>query len=356
MTRRRIVLNGRFLAMPVTGVQRYARQLARHRLGRCADEISVIVPPGRRLPLTDDVPNVTPGRRVSGVAGHWWEQARLPRLVGSDELLVSLANWGPVAVSAQVVAILDTAPFRVPRAYSPGYRLAVRGLQRRLAHRAQRIVTLSEEMRTDLVQVLDVKPDRVDVVPPGVASGFFAEDILAPDRRRHFVFVGMHDTRKNLSFLLDLWGEVHAATGCELHVVGRSHSRPHRQSGSVAGSGVMVHVDAEDDALLRLYRRAHAVLAPSSFEGFGLALLEGMAAGTPFLATNTGAAAELAVEPDAQVLPLQRRIWIERLVDWAGADLSDLARRGRELARRYTWEESARRLGEAIGRAAEEQR
>jgi glycosyltransferase involved in cell wall biosynthesis len=346
----RIVVNGRFYTMPVTGSQRYARELVRRLGAHLENEIQVAVPPDQ-LVAADQLETVEPSARSwSGPRGHLWEQVTLPRVPARGDLLISLANWGPVRVHRQVVAILDLAPLRWPGFYSWPYRALTRVLQRQLARNVTRIVTLSEAMGLEVAATYGLDLDRIDVVPPGVGPPFTETEPLSP--KRYCVFVGAHDPRKNLLFLLDFWPQVWGELGLELHVVARLASRPHRSALIPATPGVRLHHDLDDRALADLYAGALCLLSPSHYEGFGLPLLEAMATGTPFLAAEAGAARELAEEA-GQILPLEAPAWVEALRSWSSADLGELRRAVRRRAHAQSWDRSAALLAASIRRALE---
>lgn len=340
----RVLLNGRFATRPITGVHRFARGLANLNLGLAPDEVDVALPGLGVVPLAsiDLAPDPDRDRR----AVHW-EQGRLPTLLGG-RLLAGLCNSGPVLVRNQVIAIHDAAPEVIPQSFSVRHRLAYR-LGIAAARRAARVVTVSESSKIDLVSHYDLKPDRIDVVPNGVDSRFTPGP--GPDRPPYCLFVGAHDPRKNLAFLEALWPEVERRTGLGLVVTGRAGSAAHA---APATRGDMLD-DVTDDELITLYRGAHLVLHPSSYEGFGLPLLEGMACGTPFLSADVGAAAELATQPDRQILPLDAEAWVEAIVRSAGEPQGDRAAWSAEAVARaadFTWQRSAQLLAGSLRRAA----
>ena len=323
-----VAVNGRFTRRPVTGVERYASEITLRLCTSPNAECTVLAP----------------RREMSGVAGHLWEQTVLPvnfRRSGA-QVLLSLCNVGPVSVATQLVVIHDVAPFLHPKTFTKGYGTQVRALQRMLARRCT-IATVSERSRRDLARVLGLDPERIALVPPAVGAPFTAPAAGAGGRR--CVFVGGHDERKNLGFVLSLWSEVHRRTGLQLDVVARRTSATVR-SGGQAGDvpGVRWHLDPDDEKLAALYGKALCVLSPSRYEGFGLPLLEGMACGTPFLATDTGAAAELAVDPDEQLLPLDARAWTRRLAHWGNGDPPHIREASRLHAQRWSWDRSAAAL------------
>jgi len=342
-----VAVNGRFLTMTATGVQRYAREIL-VRIGEALEaNIRVMVPPGRVLTAdSSELSSVERTERWHGVRGHAWEQVALTRLVrrAHADLLWSPCNWGPVAVRRQVPVIHDVAPLMYPEYFTPAYRGLARLLTKPLVRRAATVTTPSSRVREELVERFSLPPNRVTVVPPGVGNPFTAVSLEDVGRRdgRYCVHVGAHDSRKNVAFLLELWPDVHARTGLELHLAHRrvvTASRPPALANESAG--IVEHLDPTDGDLADLYAGALCLLWPSHYEGYGFPLLEAMAAGTPFLAADVGAAAELAVDPERQILPLDRSLWVERIEDWSRTGVAGLREESARRARAQTWEASA---------------
>ncbi len=230
-------------------------------------------------------------------------------------------------------------------------------LTRPLVRRSVRVVTPSAHTREDLLERFGLEPDQVRVVPPGVGPPFSAIglDDLADRRGDYCLLVGAHDSRKNAEFVLRFWPELRAATGLELHVTYRSVVTTLRPSVLEAreGEGVVLHADPTDDELAHLYANALCLLWPSHFEGYGFPLLEAMAVGTPFLSTDVGAAAELAVSPEEQILPLQPEHWRARIEAWRHDGIGDLREASARRARAQAWESSAARTAEILDELAQ---
>lgn len=348
----RVLVNGRFARVPVTGVQRYGRELI-GALATRRGELEIAVPGIGVSAVGRDDPfaGLAVDERWSGGRGHAWEQLALPRLArgAGTDLVLSPCNWGPLRLEAQLVVFHDVAPLSHPQYFVPAYVRWSRLALPRLARTARRSIATCERVRDDLVERTGVDPDRVAVVPPGVGAPFATAPLGDLSRRAdRCVFVGGHDRRKNLEFLLRLWPRVQHELGLELHVVRRGWVSTRRADERPAGDTATVfHDDPTDDELAALYAGALCVLQPSHYEGYGLPLLEAMATGTPFLSSDTGAARELAVT-DGQVLPLDDDAWFAQLRSWAGADLSDVRRRGADAARAQTWGRGATVLDELI--------
>lgn len=353
-----VAVNGRFLTMSPTGVQRYAREILR-RLDEHVDcGVVVLVPPDRRLELGDPrIEEVEQTEHWHGVRGHLWEQATLPRLARSagSNVLWSPCSWGPLAVRRHVPVIHDLGPLLEPQYFTPAYRGIARLLTGPLVRRATLVVTPSTRVRGELLERFPLGPEGVLVIPPGVGPPFDTAPLDDLDRRsgRYCLLVGAHDTRKNAEFLVGLWPQVHARTGLELHLTSRRFVTARRLPAlEQASPGVVTHLDPTDDELARLYAGALCVVWPSRYEGYGFPLLEAMATGTPFLATDVGAARELAVAPEEQILPLDPQRWLERIANWHEQGVAELRRASAEKARGQTWDAAAARTADVLGRIA----
>ena len=108
---------------------------------------------------------------------------------------------------------------------------------------------------------------------------------------------------------------------------------------------VRFHGPLSDDALRKHFEEAHVLTVPSSYEGFGIVYLEGMAFGLPAIATDSGAAHEIVRDRrNGFLVPSGSAPELSiRLRDLA-TDRSRLARMGAQALRRFeshpTWEQS----------------
>jgi alpha-1,3-rhamnosyl/mannosyltransferase len=103
-----------------------------------------------------------------------------------------------------------------------------------------------------------------------------------------------------------------------------------------------------------LYSVATVVAVPSTYEGFGLPAAEAMAAGVPLVAARATAIPEVVGDAGVLVEPGDVPAWgaaIGRLLG-VPAERDELAARGRERARRYTWSANAAALAELYRTAA----
>jgi glycosyltransferase involved in cell wall biosynthesis len=313
-------IDARAAARPeLGGVERWARELA------------------ARLPYTVH----RPPRALAHRAGHAWEQGVLPLLSARASALLCPANLAPLAARNVVVVIHDAAPLRHPGWYSGVYAAFQRRILPLIAKRARRVITVSEFSRRELRELLGVD---AQVVYGGVDPRF------APGAKKdppYVLCVASQTARKNLRALVPA-ARALAAQGVELRVAGGHRPQFAAETG-LEPLTLLGHVpDAE---LPALYAGATAFVLPSVYEGFGLPVLEAMAAGTPVVTTNVTALPETAggaawlVDPDPEAL----RTALTALVADPG-EQARLRELGLERARAFTWERTAREV-DAIVRA-----
>lgn len=169
---------------------------------------------------------------------------------------------------------------------------------------ARRIVVGGRFARTTLLEH-GVPLDRIRVNPYGVDwEAFAAAPRAAGPRPLRFLFLGSHLARKGLPLLLAAWRALGASRGnAELWLAGHCSAEARRLIPDLPGlklKGLVPHHDVPS-----LLAEADVFLLPSYFEGFGLVLLEALAAGLPFIATPHTGAADLPDDPRlGQIIPV----------------------------------------------------
>lgn len=351
-----IVINGRFLTQGVTGVQRFAAEIA-----AAADALAGRGewPVARVLHPAEARESGLRHLRVAAVGAHGgqrWEQLELPQALQGD-FLVNLGNTAPLLAGAkQAVVIHDAGAFDTPDSYSFAFRTWYRFLQRRLARSGARLLTVSEFSRGRIAAALGVDQASIGVLPEGgehilrvaAEDAVLAKHGLAP--ARYALVVGNPAAHKNLAALTAA-AEVLGAHGLTLAVAGAADPAVFRAGGGVAAEVARVLGRVSDAELRALYANALCLVFPSRYEGFGLPPLEAMVCGCPVVAAHAGAVPEVCGEAALWFDPAQPATLREALERLVGEDGLRDGMRAAGLARaaRFTWERAARELLALIG-------
>ena len=230
------------------------------------------------------------------------------------------------------------------------------------ARRASRIVVSSESTAAEVASRFSIDSARIVLCPAGAPD--WAAAIRQDARRRHALFIGTLEARKNLDGLLDAWTRVIAAMPDAPPLVIAGRPTPDA-AGALARmneaplAGRVRHAGYVSEAARQeLYRDAAVLVLPSFHEGFGLTALEAMAAGVPVVASNRGSLPELIGDAGLLVDPADAGAMSRALIDALGnaATRERLIAAGRARAALYSWATSADRLIEAYRSAASERR
>ena len=208
------------------------------------------------------------------------------------------------------------------------------------AARADAIITVSEFTRGQVISLLGVDPGRVHVVHHGTRRLQFP----VADRQKVILNVGAIQTRKNIARLVEAFESVDPSWRLVLagsagygsgEILARIGESPARQRITVTGY-------VSPDELAAWYAAASVFAFPSLDEGFGMPILEAMAADVPVLTSNRSALAEVAGDAALMVNPEDTVELAEALRNLTKREdlRADLARKGVERARLFTWEKA----------------
>jgi glycosyltransferase involved in cell wall biosynthesis len=267
------------------------------------------------------------GRVSTVVRDTGWYPLLLTRRARELDVLHCTTFRGPArSATPTVVTVHDLAIIRHPDSLPRWHRLYGRAGLERVVRAADAVVAVSEFTKAETVELLDVPPERVRVVPNGVDSVFRPEgDRVDGD---YVLAVATLEPRKNLGRVV----EAARLAGLDLRVVGA------RGWGGVEVPGWVGEVpDAE---LARLVRGARCVVYASLYEGFGLPVLEAMASGTPAVTSRGGALEEVAGGAAVLVDPRDSES-IADGIRQAAARREDLVPLGLARAREFTWARAA---------------
>jgi len=235
-----------------------------------------------------------------------------------------------------VVTIQDISWERDPSVMGLRTRLTFKAVVPRAARGAVRVLAISERTKRDVVELYGVAPDKVVVTPLGVDPAFRPG---ANGHDSYLLYVSAIEPRKQPLLAADAAN----ALGRTLVVVGPT--KDESLAAELRRRGADLRGYVAKDELVRLYQQAACFVFPSRYEGFGLPIVEAMACGTPVAAFPDAAVREVA--GNAAVLGEN----VTEGVRTALAERDRLSQAGLERAKRFTWEEAARKTAAAYREA-----
>jgi glycosyltransferase involved in cell wall biosynthesis len=351
----KVVLNGRFLSAPQTGVQRVAANLITgldrllHERGRAGAEAwEVRAPRGPKHALPLSTMSLRDDSRLRGQA---WEQLELP-LAAWRGGLVNLCNAGPLMAPSAISMIHDAQVYLAPQSYSPAFRNWYRTALPRLAARSRLVVTVSEFSRTMLARFGVAPAERIEVVPNGADHmldvepdpGVLARLGLEPGGFA-FAFGSLH-AHKNLGVLLTAFADP-ALRDLKLVLSGGFDRAALSQAyGVEPGPNVILAGRLGDSEIRALLEAAACLACPSTTEGFGLPPLEAMILGCPAVVAPAGALPEVCGGAALYAPADDPAAWVAAIRTLAHErdERSPRAERLRAHALAFSWRRSAERL------------
>ncbi|MEA2510893.1 MAG: hypothetical protein QOJ59_380 [Thermomicrobiales bacterium] len=299
-----------------------------------------------------------------------WFRAKLPLPVriqaGRADLIYSPDFTAPPDwQTPRVITVHDLAFLVCPERTPAPLRRYLASVVPAQVATASRVVTVSHAAKADLLDRLDVDPARVAVVPNGVEARFFAPDSLDQAARQqlglpadYLLTVGTLEPRKNHLTLFAAIERLRGGVDLPLVVAGRPGwdfepilraAEPLRQRGRI------ILLDYVPEVLLPgLFAGAAAVVYPSWYEGFGLPVLEALAAGVPVVASDVPALREVAGDTAFFAPPSSADALAEAIERALDADQQEHeARELRRLrARLYSWDDAGKALAVVLADAA----
>lgn len=262
-----------------------------------------------------------------------------------------------------VVTVHDVYPLRLVNERADSWRERLRNrLLRWVMTQMQRagwLIADSHFTKRELLELTDFPEARISVVHLGVEEAFFQPVSLdarqqfrhalrVPEQAPLLLHVGSCDPRKNIPTLLrgfKQWLSESHVDGHLLQIGGR-FTDDHRRLIAALDIASRVHQRPQVslDDLRCAYQAADVLLLPSTYEGFGLTVLEAMASATPVIASHVGPLPEVLGDAGLLVAPINPMTLAEavaRVLDDTTLR-NQLIERGRLRAMAFTWTETAR--------------
>ncbi len=366
----RIYVNGRFLQQPITGIQRYGRELLRvwddlidsGEIDSDQVTIEVLVPRAKV-----DAPRLRhiKVKQVGRFKGQLWTQLELPAQ-SRDGLLFSPDNLQPLLaplLGPSVVTVHDLTFKLFPQAHTTPFRLLYGLLISNGIRNAKALITSTEAERTNIVGHYPSARDRIAVVHLGARP---AQLLANQDEKqnnkpteRYILWVGSLISRKNPQGAIDAAVLVNQQMRLPLIVVGSGHRGMQKPEIRIQGNHDVVQfanrVNSSDD-VIALYQNAVCLLFPTFYEGFGLPALEAMAYGCPVITSDIPVMREVCGDAALYCDPHDPGDIADKVRMLAeNSEMRDqLRRRGLGRASQFSWERCARETFEVLHRVITE--
>lgn len=299
----------------------------------------------------------------------WWDQVKFPREAARKRagLLhqpcfsapVFLRHWPFYFKGKVVVTCHDLISVFFPENLPLASRLFYSRWMPYSYRAADLIIASSEHTKKDIISFLKIPERKIRVVHLAVSSDFQPVKSRAKLKKiqekyltgeKYFLDVGTLEPRKNLPFLVRAFA-LASREGIEenLVITGKKGWYYEDLFSLVDKLNLKEKVIftgyADEKDLPGLYSGATALVFPSLYEGFGLPPLEAMACGTPVVSSSTSSLPEVVGNAGILLPPKDERLWANNMLNiirdrGLTKTLADL---GLRQARKFTWEETARK-------------
>jgi glycosyltransferase involved in cell wall biosynthesis len=260
-----------------------------------------------------------------------------------------------------VVTVHDLAIFREPETYELSRAIYWRKLFKHAIRSSACIVAISQTTKNDLIELMNIPPEKIRVIYDGVSPSFRLIDDQVHLARvaskyslpnQFLLFVGLFGPRKNIAGILQAYAILKKKHHASHHLVmvGERGWRYRTDLELVQRLGLENDVVfpgfVEDEDLPAVYNLADVFIFPSLYEGFGLPVLEAMACGTPVVTSNLSALPEVVGTSGVLVDPRDPEeiaLGVHRLLSNSKL-ASSLVKAGLERSSHFTWENAAEQL------------
>lgn len=283
-----------------------------------------------------------------------WNRLRRPHLPGAAGRadVVHATTWAvPPSRRGLVVTVHDLAFLRTPEHFTPrGNRYFRRALD--VVRRDADVVLTPSQATADDCLTEGVDAARLRVVPHGVRVPAVAPDEAAAVRARlgldrpYVLWCGTFEPRKNLLVLLDAFDRLRGTTDLELLLAGPAgwggaQADVQRRLAGPLGGRVRLLGRLSTTELHVAYASARAFCFPSTWEGFGMPVLEAMAHGTPVVTAAGTSMAEFTTGAGLLVDPRDPDALADALRAASHEQHDELSALGRQRAGAYSWQHAA---------------
>lgn len=245
-----------------------------------------------------------------------------------------------------VLSIHDMTPEKYPQLFSGDTQAEHKKL---LCPLAAHIMTPTHQTKNDIVEILNINPEKITVVSRGINS-LPETDTQPPIQNPFILYVGTRQLYKNFFHFLKSF-VLTAQKYPDLHLIctGPVFNSDEQRFISTLNIGERIHhLSPSVVELSALYRNAVAFVFPSLYEGFGLPILEAFSCGCPVMLNNTGCFSEVASDAAIYFDMFDNRTdFVDKfdfLWNFSADTRNKLINKGYERLKCFSWSKTANKI------------
>jgi len=237
-----------------------------------------------------------------GVPGALWRSKRIVTDLEKAEVDIyfGLSNELPYGVQnstvKSIVTIHDVLFKEFPQQFSIADRWIYKKKFQHALHASDHVLATSKHTKSDILKHFRQQEDKITVAYQPVSTIFRTDD-SEEKNKKHYLFVGTINARKNLEFLIEAYRVMPKNQLRKLIVVGEGKAYKQKMMKLISQYELEEWVEfvgnVADIELLKLYKQAIGLIFPSKYEGFGRPLLEALTLRIPVITGNNSSLPEV---------------------------------------------------------------
>lgn len=254
-----------------------------------------------------------------------------------------------------IITVHDLSFEKFPEFYSHKGRLWHKIINfRNILKKAAKIIAVSENTKRDIVEIYNISSEKIKTIYSGISEEYrVIENGLEKNneiRRKYglpaefILYLGNIESRKNLESLIEAFDEIGGDTGLVLAGgKGWGYKNIKKTANKAQNCNKIIftgYINKRDKPYL--YNMAKVFVYPSYYEGFGFPPLEALACGTPVITSYSSSLPEIVGNSAIVIDPFNIKDIKLALRNVLRDRESELRKNGVEIAKKFTWNSSAK--------------
>lgn len=347
----KIVVNALFLAQKVTGVQRYAIEIAKELKKTLKDEIKFVAPNNI---IHHELAEYLDVEIIGNFTGFLWEQIDLKLYLSRNKnpILLNMRNTAPLFYQNNIVVIHDLIFMKNEKWFSKKFSFIYKFFAPVLLKKALKIITVSNFSKQDIIKTFNINPDKIEIVYNAVSSEFqeYSKEDFEKNKYGDYILAvaSFLSPRKNICNVIKAFNKLQVQdlkliiVGAELkHFSDQNMLQEIKLNKNIIPTGYI-----DDKTLANFYKNAKLLVFPSLYEGFGIPPIEAMSCGCPVVVSNVASLPEVCADAACYVDPYN----VDDIADSINKILmnnelrNEMIQKGYQRQAEFSWESSARKL------------